>query len=157
MKTKGSEAWRTERRTTVPQTLCVRARGTASQVCFLLLLHILLGHRVTSSVLSVQEIFVRKVKITKKLFMWHLSWQEAHRHTHFMCLWTFEQIGNLQQDEVAIYCDHTLEVADYCFLVVCACVCVGCVCVMCPSVQTFHTYEKLSLCVQCVQIVLSFL
>lgn len=139
MKTKGSEAWRTERRTTVPQMLCARTQGTVTQACFLLLLHILLGHHVTSSVPSVPEIFVRKVKITKKLFMWHLSWQEAH--THLMCPWTatFEQIGNSQQDEVAVYCDQTSEVANYCFF---SRVCVH-----------IHTYEKMSLCVH---IVLSF-
>lgn len=58
--------------------VCVRTLGAVSQMCFLPLLHIFLGHPVTSSEPSVTEIFVRKVKITKKLFMWHVSWQEAH-------------------------------------------------------------------------------
>lgn len=68
----------TEKDNSAANVVCARTLGAVSQMAFLPLLHILLGHPVTSSVPSVTEIFVRKVKITKKLFMWHVSWQEAH-------------------------------------------------------------------------------
>lgn len=68
----------TEKDNSAAIAVCARTLGAVSQMAFLPLLHILLGHPVTSSVPSVTEIFVRKVKITKKLFMWHVSWQEAH-------------------------------------------------------------------------------
>lgn len=61
-----SEEWRAKRKKNT-NIVFVKILRAVSQMHFLPLLHILLGHPVTSSVPFATEVFVKKVKITEQI------------------------------------------------------------------------------------------